>query len=222
MAMRLTLTFDNGPTPGVTDRVLDILAERKLRTTFFVVGLRLRDPARRALAERAFAEGHWIGNHTLTHGVQLGQTTEAGAPGTEIGAAQELIGALAHPDRLFRPYGAGGVLDDDLLSAAAVRYLETGGYSCVLWSSVPGDWIPAVDWVERCLSDVRAQDWPLVVLHDVEGCALARLPELLDRLAEMGVEPTQELPEACVPIRRGVVRGPLDHLVKRAQPGSGC
>src|SRR5262245_30968758 len=216
MATHLTLTFDNGPTPGVTDRVLDILGARGLRTTFFVVGLRLRDPACRALAERACAEGHWIGNHTLTHRVQLGETTDPDAPDTEIGAAQELIGALAHPDRLFRPYGAGGVLGEDLLSPAAVEYLKAGVYSCVLWSSVPRDWVPSVDWVERWLSDARAQDWPLVVLHDVEGCALARLPELLDRLQETGVEVTQALPEACVPIHRGVVRGPLDHLMKRS------
>ncbi len=214
MATRLTLTFDNGPNPGVTDRVLGLLAERRLRTTFFVVGQQLRDPARRALAERAVTAGHWIGNHTLTHGVLLGRTTDPGAAEAEIGAAQELLGGLTHPDRLFRPYGAGGVLDDDLLSPAAVGYLQAGGYTCVLWSSVPGDWIPGLDWVERCLSDVRAQDWPLVVLHDVEGCALARLPELLDRLEQAGVELVQELPEACVPIRRGVIRGALDHLVK--------
>ena len=214
MASRLTVTFDNGPTPDVTDRVLDILGARGVRSTFFAVGLQLRDPARRALAERAVAEGHWIGNHTWTHSVQLGQTTDSHAPETEVGATQQLIGALAHPDRWFRPYGAGGLLSQDLLSVAAVDYLRRGGYSCVLWSSVPRDWDPTVDWVERCLSDARTQDWPLVVLHDLPGCALARLPELLDRLDDMGIGHAQEFPDACVPIRRGIVRAPLDHLVQ--------
>jgi peptidoglycan-N-acetylglucosamine deacetylase len=46
---RLTLTFDNGPTPGVTERVLDILAHYRLPATFFVIGRRLRDPAAAAL-----------------------------------------------------------------------------------------------------------------------------------------------------------------------------
>jgi len=214
MRKRLTLSFDNGPTPGVTDAVLDVLRARGLRSTFFVVGLQLHDPARRALAERAHADGHWLGNHTSTHSVQLGLAADPTVLDTEIGATQELLGTLAHPDRFFRPYGAGGVLSDDLLSPAAVAYLERGGYSCVLWSSVPRDWDPAVDWVERCLADVRDQDWPLVVLHDLPACALERLPELLDRLEAADVEVTQELPDACVPIHRGRVRGALEHLVK--------
>ena len=210
MARRVTLTFDNGPTPGVTDRILDVLAERGLRTTFFVVGLQLRDPARRALAERASREGHWIGNHTMTHSVQLGRACYPEAPAREIGATQELIGALSHPDRLFRPYGAGGVISRELLSTAAVEYLVAGRYSCVLWSSVPHDWEPDVDWVGRCLGDVGDQEWPVVVLHDLEGCAVGRLEELLDRLAEKNVELTQELPEHCVPIRRGIAHAPLE------------
>ena len=69
----LTLTFDNGPEPGVTPRVLDILRERGIKATFFVIGEKLGDPERRGLAARAHDEGHWIGNHTFTHTVPLGQ-----------------------------------------------------------------------------------------------------------------------------------------------------
>ncbi len=214
MVRRITLTFDNGPCVGTTERVLDLLEQRRLRTTFFVVGQNLRHPAARALAHRAVAEGHWIGNHTLTHSVQLGAAgVAADAPREEIGVAQDLIAELAHPDRLYRPYGAGGVLSKNLLSPAAVDYLCAGGYTCVLWSSVPRDWEPEVDWVQRCLADVETQAWPLVVLHDITGCALARLPELLDRLAEQHVEVVQEFPAGCVPIQRGVVTQALDHLV---------
>jgi peptidoglycan/xylan/chitin deacetylase (PgdA/CDA1 family) len=48
--MQVTVTFDNGPTPGVTDAVLDVLADRGVPATFFVVGERLLDPSARALA----------------------------------------------------------------------------------------------------------------------------------------------------------------------------
>src|ERR1700752_5263230 len=58
----LTLSFDNGPEPGVTPLVLDVLAERGIRTTFFVIGEKLSDGERRKLAARAHDEGHWIGN----------------------------------------------------------------------------------------------------------------------------------------------------------------
>lgn len=49
----LTLTFDNGPEPDVTPRVLDILSKRGIKTTFFVIGEKLADPRRRDIAERA-------------------------------------------------------------------------------------------------------------------------------------------------------------------------
>jgi len=210
---RVTLTFDNGPAPGVTDRILDLLAERALQSTFFVVGEQIRDAKRRALAERAASEGHWIGNHTLTHSVQLGDTTDPDAPAREIGETQALMGELAGRERLFRPYGAGGILGKSLLSRRAVDYLKEGGYSCVLWSSVPHDWDDPQNWVERALADVESQPWAVVVLHDVPGCALARLPELLDGLARAGAEIVQEFPDDCVPIRSGMVRSPLDALV---------
>jgi peptidoglycan/xylan/chitin deacetylase (PgdA/CDA1 family) len=210
---RVTLSFDNGPTPGVTDAILDVLAERGLKTTFFVVGQQLRAPERRALAERAVAEGHWIGNHTLTHAVQLGETNDPGVPGREIGETQALIGDLARPERFYRPYGAGGILGKSLLSRRAVDYLKEGAYSCVLWSSVPHDWDDPRNWVERTLADVDSQSWALVVLHDLPGCALARLAELLDRLGEAGAEIVQGFPDDCVPIRRGAVCASIDHLI---------
>ena len=69
----LTLTFDNGPEPIVTAQVLDVLGERGIKTTFFVIGEKLADPERRKLAVRTHDEGHWIGTHTYTHTVPLGQ-----------------------------------------------------------------------------------------------------------------------------------------------------
>ena len=64
----LCLTFDNGPEPEVTPGVLATLARRGIPATFFLVGDKLRDPAGLALANRARAEGHRVGNHTLTQG----------------------------------------------------------------------------------------------------------------------------------------------------------
>ena len=147
----LTLTFDNGPEPGVTPRVLDILRERGIKATFFVIGEKLGDPERRRLAARAHGEGHWIGNHTFTHTVPLGQQHDPETAQNEIGRTQAAIGDLAHANRWFRPFGGGGNLDERLLKPSVVEYLTHNKHSCVLWNAIPRDWDDPDGWVDRAL-----------------------------------------------------------------------
>ncbi len=211
-ARRIALSFDNGPHPGVTPRVLDALAERGVRASFFVCGKDAADPARRAILERARAEGHRVGNHTQTHTVELGATGDPDAPEAEIGAAQRALGDLAAPERWFRPYGAGGVLGPRLLSRAAVDYLCRGGYSLVLWNCVPRDWEDPTGWPERALADAARRAWTLVVLHDLPTGAMEALPRFVDRAGDAGAEFTQEFPPECVPIRCGRQVAPVDAL----------
>ena len=203
MPKRVTLTFDNGPTAGVTPGVLDLLARKGITATFFVIGDKLADPGAAALMREAHAAGHWIGNHTLTHSRALGEATDAATAAREIGETQARIGACAHPDKLFRPYGKSGAIGPHLLSRAAVSLLLGERYCCVIWNSVPRDWRDPAGWVERCIADVRANDWTVAVLHDVADACLARLPELFARLDELGVTYTQEFPDAVVLTRAG-------------------
>jgi len=207
---RLTLSFDNGPSPDVTPGVLDVLARAGVTATFFVCGRDAVDPRRRAILARARAEGHRIGNHTLTHTIELGTTDDPAVVRREIGDAEAALGDLAAPERFFRPYGGGGVLGPRLLGAAAVRYLSAERYTCVLWNSVPRDWEDPEGWPERALADVRRQDWTLVVLHDVPTGAMAALPRFLEAALAEGVRLVSALPPACVPIVRGVVTESLE------------
>ena len=196
--MKVTLTFDNGPWPGVTEKVLDTLADRGVHSTFFVVGEQLRRG--RSLAERAADEGHWIGNHTMTHSVPLGDGAD---PVAEIDVTQELIGSLSHSARWFRPFGRGGVLDEHLFSPSSIEHLERGSYSCVLWNSVPRDWEDPDAWIDLALADVDANEWTVVVLHDLPTGAMDRLSRFLDALDARDAEIVQEFPDAVVPIRGG-------------------
>jgi peptidoglycan/xylan/chitin deacetylase (PgdA/CDA1 family) len=215
---KVTLTFDNGPDPtGTTAFVLDQMAQRAILASFFVVGRQLARPGARDLAKRARDEGHWIGNHTLTHSIMFGDSDDASLAEREIGETQGLIGELAHPDRLFRPYGGGGVISERLLSASAVSYLVSGGYSCVLWTSVPRDWEADAAWVDRCLADIERQEWTVVVAHDLPTGGMAHLPALLDRIEATGAQFVQDFPPACVPIRRGRVEGDVSPIVQRAR-----
>ena len=202
MRTRVTLTFDNGPT-RVTAQVLDVLAARGLSASFFLVGERLRQRGMRVLAERAAREGHRIGNHSLNHATPLGVNDDPVEAEQEIEGMQALLGELVTGERFFRPFGGGGVIDRNLLGRHALEHLMRGGYTCVLWSSVPRDWEDPEGWPDVCLADLTARPWSVVVLHDLPTGAMARLPAFLDALDARGIEVVHELPEDCVPIRFG-------------------
>ena len=112
-------------------------------------------------------------------------------------------------ERLFRPFGRGGLLVPHLLSPAAADHLVAEDYTVVLWNSVPRDLEDATGWSERALADLDRNDHVVLVLHDLPTGAMYHLPAFLDRVAGDGVEVTLELPDSCVPIRRGV---PADSL----------
>jgi peptidoglycan/xylan/chitin deacetylase (PgdA/CDA1 family) len=210
---RLTLTFDNGPHPDVTPHVLQVLARRSIRSTFFVVGKRLAEPGARALSERAHAEGHWIGNHTWSHSVALGERPDEDVGETEIGPTQALIGDLSHPDRLFRPFGRGGALGSHLLNRAGLEYLERNRFSCVLWNAVPRDWDDPDGWVDTALAQCLSESWAVMVLHDWPFGAMKHLDRFLGRLGDHEVEVRQDFPPDCIPLSRGEIVSPMDAYV---------
>jgi hypothetical protein len=119
------------------------------------------------------------------------------------------MGELSHVDKLFRPMGGGGAIGPHLLSRAALQLLQAKKYTCVLWSSVPGDWKDPQGWVDRCVQEIAARDWSVVVLHDIQNAALPRLPEFLDRLEDMDVEFRQDFPDDVVITRKGEFVSPL-------------
>lgn len=200
--MDICLTFDNGPEPEATPLVLAALARRGLTATFFPIAQKLRDPARRALAERALAEGHRIGNHTLTHGAPLGRRGGAEAV-AEITEAEALLAPL-NTGRLFRPNGGGGALGPHLLNASALRHLRAEAYTIVLWNTVPGDFRDPEGWPEVALAQCRALAEPvLLVLHDLPNGAMRHLEGFLDRLSAAGARFTPDFPQACLALRGG-------------------
>jgi peptidoglycan/xylan/chitin deacetylase (PgdA/CDA1 family) len=200
--LEVCLSFDNGPEPEATPLVLAALARRRLQATFFPIAQKLRDPARRALAERAFAQGHRIGNHTLTHGAPLGLRGGAEAV-SEITAAEALLAPL-NEHRLFRPNGGGGALGPHLLNASAVRHLRGGGYTVVLWNAVPGDFRDPENWPAVALAQCRAATGrALLVLHDLPNGAMRHLDSFLDALDAEGARFTPDFPEDCLALREG-------------------
>ncbi|HEY2844333.1 MAG TPA: polysaccharide deacetylase family protein, partial [Bryobacteraceae bacterium] len=155
---KVTLTFDNGPDPQATPQVLDCLARHGVQSTFFVLGQHVSTSVGLELARRASREGHWIGNHTWSHTGRLGEMTREAALG-EFDRTQQALAWVQQPARLFRPRGGAGRMGKGLLHPAVVERLIAGGFTCVLWTSVPGDFRDPDGWVERALADCRSHDW---------------------------------------------------------------
>jgi peptidoglycan/xylan/chitin deacetylase (PgdA/CDA1 family) len=216
---RLTFTFDNGPVPGATERVLEFLAERSIRATFFVVGDRLRTPQGRRLAERAHAEGHWIGNHTLTHGEPLGLSGTRLHVEREIGETQKMLGTLAHPQKLFRPNGKGAI-GRHLLSRDAVSYLVEHRFTVATWNNVPRDWEePGAAWLDRAIAALAESHWSLLVLHDEHiASKMDTLIEFHRRITDSEIEILQDMPPSCLPMRNGEITAAIKGLVATDAP----
>ena len=213
----ITLTFDNGPTPGVTDAVLDVLSGYGIHATFFVVGQKLTDPDGMRSIARAHAEGHWIGNHTWSHPEPFGEWADSEDPAAEIVSTQRAIAEFAHRDRFFRPAAGGGYLDDRLLSPAALACIKAQEMTLVLWNCVPRDWENTRHWVSVAMQQVRQSPWSLIVLHDTDTGAMHQLPRFSDSVLDAGGRFRQEFPAECVPIVRGEETAPVDRYLAAAR-----
>ena len=171
---RIALTFDDGPTPGVTDRILDELKQRHLLATFFMIGNQVS--AAPELARRVLAEGHEIGNHTLTHpklNTLPDQKVDA-----EIRQTQEtIIKATGHRPVWFRPpYDAFRTTQ-----APIPRGQGLGIVSCDVQSR---DWAqPGEDQIiETILSLTKAGS--IITCHDMHQQTANCIGKVLDKLVE--------------------------------------
>jgi peptidoglycan-N-acetylglucosamine deacetylase len=214
MQRKVTLTFDNGPYAGATDRILDILGKRDVRATFFLVGQRLAEEETRALARRAQAEGHWIGHHTMRHIVPLGMSDDPDHAKKEIGEADAAVKEFAHPNKFFRPPGK-AYLGPHLLSKSALDYCVANGHTVVTWNDIPRDGVEPRDaWVGRAMQSLRQNAWTVPVLHDHHlGVAMDNFSRFIDQALDEGVTFVQEFPDEVVPVWRGQVRHPVEQFV---------
>lgn len=212
---RVHLTFDNGPDPEVTPRVLRILQQRGLRASFFVLGKHLATPAGMRLAHRIHEEGHRLGNHSFSHEQPLGRDPRPDAVAQELARTDALLSEVLSDDtpRWFRPVGGGGELGPHLFTPESVAWLGARTYTCALWTSVPGDWLEPVAWVDRALADADATEHGVVVLHDILPEAMGHLERFLDALEAAGHTCTDRFPEACLPMVRGEAQPGLERYV---------
>lgn len=191
---KVALTFDDGPSPKWTPKILDILKEKNAKATFFVIGE--NGEANPGLVQRVLAEGHEIGNHTFTH-PNIAKASSEGAR-LELNATQRLIQALTGRSvRLFRPPFFGDAEPTTQEEIRAVKLAQSLGYATVGLRVDPDDWAgPSADTiVERIMQrmgdtnpETRGQ---VILLHDAGGDrsqTVAALPRIIDGLRAKGLE----------------------------------
>jgi len=180
-ALRIALTFDDGPHPTLTARLLDALAARNVPVTFYVLGSQVN--ANPALAARIVQEGHEIANHSFSHPL-LTRMSAAGIR-TELARTRDAIfQATGVTPTTFRPpYGA---------QNATVRNVAAEfGYPIILWSVDTRDWESRN--VNAILShfvdgngNIRIRDRDIILMHDVHPATIDAAIRAVDLLLAAG------------------------------------
>lgn len=173
----VALTFDDGPHPGPTDAVLDVLARLEVTATFFCVGENAsRHPQ---LVRRMRAEGHAVGSHSQTH--PHPRSTPLASLDQEYQRGRASVsGALGERTRLFRP-------PHGHLGARSALLVRRSDLDTWLWTVDPEDWRPGVTRDDVVAVAGRASSTDVVLLHDwVEQPVAA---EALDRSATVDALP---------------------------------
>jgi peptidoglycan/xylan/chitin deacetylase (PgdA/CDA1 family) len=198
----VSFTFDDGPDPAGTPVVLDVLARRRARATFFVLGERV--DANPALARQVVSEGHEVALHAGSHAT-LPDLSALAQTRNLVAGRRAVTAAVGRPPRHFRaPYG--------LQTRATVSIARALRMRPVMWSTYASEWgeQPVTACVDQAAAHLTAG--AIVLLHD--GAAgrsgrdrrpVAEVAEILDALLEIAAT-------------RGLTSVPVGELLRRGQP----
>ncbi len=175
----LALTFDDGPNPAHTPRLLDMLRRRNVKATFYVIGERAANHP--DIIRRIVAEGHEIGNHTWTHPNLKKLSDEAVR--RELNKTRDaIVSACGVQPRTMRPpYGA-------MYQKQREWVYREYGYPTVLWDVDPLDWKKPGSSVvaQRLISGAR--NGSILLVHDLHGSSVDAIPQTLDALLRQGYQ----------------------------------
>lgn len=177
----VALTFDDGPTPGKTQQILEILESHNVKSTFYLVGNAMqRNPA---LAKLIWQAGHEIGNHSYTHSRML--LKPYGFVSDEIEKTNAIIKQSGYDRNItFRPpYGK--------KLFVLPYYLSEAGITNVMWDLAPDSDLPLsadADAIANYAID-RAQPGSIILMHvmfDSRKNSMQAVPKIIQGLKEKG------------------------------------
>ena len=171
------MTFDDGPHKVNTPQLLDMLKERHIHATFFLIGENVAENPE--IVKRTMAEGHEVANHSWSH-PQLSAMGDAGVRDQLQKTQDAITRACGYTPKLMRPpYGA---------FTARQRAWAHGewGFSVILWDVDPQDW--KYRNAEHVKKEILKAAVPgsIVLSHDIHKTTVDAMPEVLDNLASRG------------------------------------
>ena len=176
---KLFLTFDDGPIPGLTEWVLDLLKEKGAKATFFCVGSNIKKHPK--LFERILSEGHQVGNHTQDH--LNGWETPLGLYLKNIEECKLAMDGLQGNTNLFRPpYGK--------LKWQQKKRLND--YKIVMWDVLSKDYLQSLPKENVLAETIKAtESGSIIVFHDnlkAEQNLKFTLPRFIDHFCALGFQ----------------------------------
>ncbi len=173
----VALTFDDGPSAKLTPKLLDMLKQRGIKATFFLVGQNAAEYP--DIVKREVAEGHEVGNHSWSH-PQLTKLSADGVAAQIEKTNAAIRTAIGHDPGVMRPpYGATNAKLDHRLN-------DQYGLKVILWDVDPLDWkYRNSARVER---EILSQTKPgsIILVHDIHATSVAAMPDTLDALIAKG------------------------------------
>ena len=207
----IVLTFDDGPLPPYSNRVLDILASECVKATFFMVGRMAR--AYPQVARRVYEEGHTVANHSQNHPFTFNRmTVDAAAREIEDGF-ESIRAAIGDPAAVAPFFRVPGLLRQDSVE----QYLASRGVMTWSVDFMADDWkrrLRAAEVVRRGLQRIEAKGRGILLLHDIQPATAIGLPALLRELKERGyrivhvVPATAERPKTATAPEQWAARQP--------------
>ncbi|MCI8683979.1 MAG: polysaccharide deacetylase [Lachnospiraceae bacterium] len=207
---KVYLTFDDGPSEN-TAKILDILKEKNVKATFFVIGQ--EDEESKELYQRIVAEGHTLGMHSFSHKYSvIYQSLESFSE--DMAHLQAYLSEVTGvtPEILRFPGGSSNQVSNTDMTEF-IRFLKEKGITYYDWNVASGDATSQAytpdELVQNVMNDVGRYETSIVLMHDASNKSgtVEALPVMIDKLQELGAEllpidenttPIQQIPAESV------------------------
>ncbi|MGL2987401.1 polysaccharide deacetylase family protein [Flavobacterium sp. RSSA_27] len=154
---KIYLTFDDGPTPDVTDWLLELLKKENIKATFFCIGKNILLAPE--LFKQIIEEGHTVGNHTYNHYNGWKKSNEIYLENTKKCEAIIVANSTKQPQLFRPPYGK--------IKRGQAKKIKELGYKIIMWDVLSADFDQQIS-PEKCLTNVTSSVKPgsIIVFHD--------------------------------------------------------